>query len=81
MLCINYLVRCNDLKPYIKSGRNILTRLFDEKLFSVLNKLFTFIEFYEQIKSDQIRIFQLNSLFCSNSQHKITDYLQYDHID
>ncbi len=75
-----YLIQCNDLKPSIKSGRIILTKLFDENLFPVPNKLFTSIQFYDQIKGDKILIFQLDSLFCSNSPHKITDYLQYDYI-
>jgi hypothetical protein len=75
-----YLIQCNDLKPYIKSGRIILTKLFDENLFPVPNKLLTSIQFYDQIKGDKILIFQLDSLFCSNSPHKITDYLQYDYI-
>ncbi|CAF0985421.1 unnamed protein product [Adineta steineri] len=75
-----YLIQSNDLKPYIDNGRIILTKLFDEKLFSLPNKLFTAIQFYELIPGEKILIFQLDSLFCSNSPHKITDYLQYDYI-
>ncbi|CAF0861909.1 unnamed protein product, partial [Adineta steineri] len=75
-----YLIQSNDLKPYIDNGRIILTKLFDEKLFSLPNKLFTAIRFYELIPGEKILIFQLDSLFCSNSPHKITDYLQYDYI-
>jgi hypothetical protein len=75
-----YLTECKDFKSYIENGRIILTKLFDEKLFSLPNKLFTNITFYEQIKGEKILIFQLDSLFCSNSPHKITDYLQYDYI-
>ncbi|CAF1541530.1 unnamed protein product [Rotaria sp. Silwood1] len=75
-----YLTECEDLKPYIENGRIILTKLFNEQLFTSPNRLFTNIKFYEQIIGEKILFFQLDSLFCSNSPHKLTDYLQYDYI-
>ncbi|CAF2927402.1 unnamed protein product [Rotaria sp. Silwood2] len=75
-----YLIECEDLKPYIENGRIILTKLFNENLFASPNNLFTTVKFYEQIVGEKILNFQLDSLFCSNSPHKLTDYLQYDYI-
>jgi hypothetical protein len=75
-----YLSENIHLKPYINSGRIILTKLYDEKLFRNPNQLYTTIEFYEQIRGEKILNFQLDSVFCTNSPHKLSDFLQYDYI-
>ena len=48
-----YLSENVNLKPYIDSGRIILTKLYDQRLFRIPNKLYTSIAFYEQIKGEK----------------------------
>ena len=45
---------------------------------STTNALFTDAQFWKQIRGEKILLFQIDSIMCSNSPHKITDYLQYD---
>ncbi|CAF1409748.1 unnamed protein product [Adineta steineri] len=47
---------------------------------SKTNTLLTDEKFWKQISGEKILLFQIDSIMCSNSPHKITDYLQYDFI-
>ncbi|CAF4340078.1 unnamed protein product, partial [Adineta steineri] len=47
---------------------------------SKTNTLLTDEKFWKQIPDEKILLFQIDSIMCSNSTHKITDYLQYDFI-
>ena len=75
-----YLSANINLKPYIDSGRIILTKLYDETLFRRPNQLYTTIEFYKQVRGEKILNFQLDAIFCTNSPHKLSDFFQYDYI-
>jgi hypothetical protein len=44
------------------------------------NDLFTNITFWQMVKGEKVLFFQLDSVFCSNSPHKLTDFLQYDYV-
>jgi len=71
------------LSPLISTGRILLTEWKEEITKDIIkntNKLFTNISFWQQIQGDQILFFQIDSVMCSNSPHKITDYLHYDYI-
>ena len=75
-----YLSENVDLKPHIDSGRIILTKLYNDIFFHIPNKLYTNIKFYEEIRGEKILNFQLDSVFCTNSPHKLSDFFQYDYI-
>jgi len=80
---LNFIKNSSDLSPLITSGRILLTESnseFTKDFGSNTNKIFTNISFWRQIQGDKILFFQLDSIMCSNSPHKITDYLQYDYI-
>jgi len=70
------------LSIYIKSEKIILTEIdvYSGRFNSFTNKLFTNISFWKQIRGEKILFFQIDSIMCSNSPHKITDYLQYDYV-
>ena len=81
----NYLFLKNSpsLAPYISSKRILLTQLqneFTEDFIRNTNRLFTNISFWKQVQGDKVLFFQSDSVMCSNSPHKITDYLDYDYI-
>ncbi len=75
-----YLSQNTNLQSYINSGRIILTKLADESLFRAPNKLYTSVSYYKQIRGEKILNFQLDSVLCTNSPHKLSDFLQYDYI-
>lgn len=70
------------LYPYIESGKIVLVELPNDKgdfrLYT--NQLFTNISFWKQVKGEKVLFFQIDSVMCSNSPHKVTDYLKYDYI-
>jgi len=71
------------LRPLISTERILLTewdREITNDFIKNTNKLFTNISFWQQIQGDKILFFQIDSIMCSNSPHKITDYLHYDYI-
>jgi len=71
------------LSTHVQSGKIILTKLdnYEGNDFShYTNFLFTDISFWEQVRGEKVLFFQIDSIMCSNSPHKITDYLKYDYI-
>ena len=44
------------------------------------NELLTDPKFWQRVRGEKILLFQIDSVMCSNSPHKITDFLQYDFI-
>ncbi len=79
----NFLKNSPTLSSFISTERILLTKLNTEITNDFIlntNKLFTNISFWKQIQGDKILFFQIDSIMCSNSPHKITDYLQYDYI-
>jgi hypothetical protein len=76
-------LRNSRLSKHIQSGKIILTKLTTfggQDSHHYTNKLFTNISFWEQVLGEKVLFFQIDSIMCSNSPHKITDYLQYDYI-
>jgi hypothetical protein len=73
-------IKTSTLAPLIASGKIFLTLMkvvYDQ---SKTDELFTDANFWKQIRGEKILLFQIDSIMCSNSPHKITDYLQYDYI-
>ena len=68
------------LAPLIASGKVFLT-LMDE-IFDRgrTDSLLTSPAFWKRVRGEKILFFQIDSAMCSNSPHKITDFLQYDYI-
>jgi hypothetical protein len=70
------------LSIHIKTNRIILHQL-DTMIGSpgeYTNSLLTNILFWHLVKGEKVLFFQLDSMFCSNSSHKIKDFLKYDYI-
>ncbi|CAF0766761.1 unnamed protein product [Didymodactylos carnosus] len=62
-------------------GTNTKTALpFRGDYIRYTNLLFTNLKFWQKIVGEKVLIFQLDSIFCSNTPHKIEDYVQYDYI-
>jgi hypothetical protein len=67
------------LAPLIHSGKILLSSMSvygKERT----NELLTDPKFWDQVRGEKILFFQIDSIMCSNSPHKITDYLSYDYI-
>lgn len=75
-------IRESRLSTYIQNEKILLTKLNDcgNDFSKYTNALFTNISFWKQVRGEKILFFQIDSVMCSNSPHKITDYLQYDYI-
>ena len=75
-------IKRSRLVALIDSGKIILTELNDYEgdFNNFTNMLFTSIPFWEQVRAKKVLFFQIDSVMCSNSPHKITDYLQYDFV-
>ena len=73
-------IRSSTLAPWIASGRILLTSIKSIKEKSDMNRLLTDVNFWKQIHGEKILFFQIDSIMCSNSPHRITDYLHYDYI-
>jgi hypothetical protein len=78
----NFL-RNSQLNKYIKQNRILLHQIDFKKGSNTIdytNNLLTNITFWRMVKGEKILFFQLDSIFCSNSPHKLNDFLQYDYI-
>jgi hypothetical protein len=71
------------LSEYIKTNRIFLHQIDSFKnndAMGYTSDLLTNITFWQMVKGEKVLLFQLDSIFCSNSPHKLTDFLQYDFI-
>lgn len=77
----NFL-RSSQLSTYIKTNRILLHQIDSIKVNAIdyTNHLLTNITFWQMVKGEKILFFQLDSIFCSNSPHKLNDFLHYDYI-
>lgn len=78
-----FLKNSSALNPLISSGRIFLTefeREINDNFIENTNKLLTNISFWKQVQGNRVLFFQIDSIMCSNSPHRITDYLHYDYI-
>ncbi|CAF1399264.1 unnamed protein product, partial [Didymodactylos carnosus] len=79
-----FLSNSTGLKPYVSTGKIILEELDELSITTnwqdFTNRLFTNLSFWQRIRSEKVLVFQYDSVFCSNSAHKIQDYLQWDYV-
>ena len=74
------LIRNSTLAPLIESGKIFLTMMNETYQRNRTNELLTTAAFWQRVRGEKILFFQIDSVMCSNSPHKITDYLEYDYI-
>lgn len=74
------LIRNSTLAPLIESGKVFLTLMNETYDKNRTNELLTNTSFWQRVRGEKILFFQIDSIMCSNSPHKITDYLQYDYV-
>ena len=75
-----YLIRNSTLAPLIESGKVFLTMMNETYDKNRTNELLTTTAFWQRVRGEKILFFQIDSVMCSNSPHKITDYLRYDYV-
>jgi hypothetical protein len=72
------------LSEYIKTNRIFLHQIDlmmkEGDAMGFTSSLLTNSAFWQMVKGEKILFFQLDSVFCSNSPHKLNDFLQYDYI-
>ncbi len=73
-------IRNSTLAPLIASGKVFLTLMEEAYGRNRTNELLTTPAFWKRIRGEKILFFQIDSVMCSNSRHKVTDFLQYDYI-
>jgi hypothetical protein len=73
-------IRNSTLAPLIASGKVFLTLLNETFDRGGISHLLTNASFWKHVRGEKILFFQIDSVMCSNSRHKVTDFLQYDYI-
>ncbi|CAF3775767.1 unnamed protein product [Rotaria sp. Silwood1] len=73
-------IKNSTLASLIISGKIFLTYMNETYDRGRTNQLLTDPKFWQRIRGEKILLFQIDSAMCSNSPHKITDFLQYDYI-
>ncbi|CAF3399432.1 unnamed protein product [Rotaria sp. Silwood2] len=73
-------IRNSTLAPLIASEKILLTFMNQTYDRARTNELLTDRKFWQRVRGEKILLFQIDSAMCSNSPHKITDFLQYDYI-
>ncbi len=75
-------IKSSRLSTFLKTGKIILTELDNHEgsFLQFTNTLMTNVSFWTKVRGEKVLFFQIDSVMCSNSPHKITDYLQYDFI-
>jgi hypothetical protein len=73
-------IRNSTLAPLIASGKIFLSLMEEVYGKNRTNELLTTRKFWERVRGEKVLFFQIDSIMCSNSPHKITDFLQYDYI-
>lgn len=72
------------LSPLIKSHRIVLTPLEFPRLdftgSEFINLLLTSADFWRQVQGEKILYFQTDSVICSNSSYKFSEFLNFDFI-
>ncbi|CAF3698472.1 unnamed protein product [Rotaria sordida] len=74
------LIKNSTLAPLIASGKILLTLMDQVYDYARTNELFTDPKFWQRVRGEKVLLFQIDSIMCSNSPHKITDFFQYDFI-
>ena len=73
-------IRNSTLAPLIHSGKIFLTLMSRTYDRGQTNTLLTDRTFWERVRGEKILFFQIDSMMCSNSPHRVTDFLQYDYV-
>lgn len=73
-------IKSSTLAPLIASKRIILTLMDVVYGKDRTNELLTSEHFWKRVLGEKILFFQIDSAMCSNSPHKINDFLKYDYI-
>ncbi|CAF3069750.1 unnamed protein product [Rotaria sp. Silwood2] len=73
-------IKNSTLAPLIASRKIFLTLMDQVYGYARTNELLTDPKFWLRVRGEKVLLFQIDSVMCSNSPHKITDYLQYDYI-
>ncbi|CAF3152298.1 unnamed protein product, partial [Rotaria sp. Silwood2] len=73
-------IRNSTLAPLIASRKIFLTLMKQVYGKNRTNELLTDPKFWQHVYGEKVLFFQIDSAMCSNSPHKITDFLQYDYI-
>jgi len=73
-------IKNSTLAPLISSGKIFLSLMEEVYGKSRANELLTSSKFWQRVRGEKILLFQIDSAMCSNSRHKVTDFLQYDYV-
>jgi hypothetical protein len=73
-------IRESTLAPLIATGKVFLTLLNETFDRGGISHLLTNSSFWKRVRGEKILFFQIDSVMCSTSPHKVTDFLQYDYI-
>ena len=73
-------IQNSTLAPLIQSGKIILTLMYVAYGKYETNRLLTDAKFWKRVRGEKILFFQIDSVMCSNSPHKVSDFLQYDYV-
>jgi hypothetical protein len=76
----NSFIVANNKERFIFSSLSKHLAFSAKKKHASLNRLFTSIQFWEEVVADKILIVQLDSAICSGSQASLKDFLKYDWI-
>jgi hypothetical protein len=74
----------SSLEPFIKAKRIFFTPLERSSNGSsggdYINLMLTSASFWRKVQGDKVLLFQIDSVLCSNSLYKLTEFLEYDFI-
>jgi hypothetical protein len=74
----------SSLSPFMNNGRVFMTPLdfprIDFTSSEFINLILTSPSFWHQVQGEKVLYFQIDSVLCSNSTYKLTDFLEYDYI-
>ena len=75
-----HFIRNSTLAPLIAHNKIILTLMKEAYNKSRTSELLTNPSFWRSVRGEKILFFQIDSIMCSNSPHRVTDYLHYDYV-
>ena len=73
-------IRNSTLAPLIRTGKITLDFMNVTADRSQTLSLLTDPNFWRRVRGEKVLFFQIDSIMCSNSPHRVTDYLQYDYV-
>jgi hypothetical protein len=73
-------IRNSTLAPLIERGKIILSYMNEIYDRNRTNELLTTPNFWRSVCGEKILFFQIDSIMCSNSPHRVTDYVPYDYV-